>query len=356
MTKVFENGYAVVIGVDDNKIKRLALPTVAKDVQAVADVLVHPERCAYKPENVMFLKGEESTGGNIQEALYWLEDKVQEDEEATAVIYYSGHGMVDKATDQYYLIPYDIRSLSRIRASAIKAEVLTATIGAIQAKRLLVILDCCHAAGMDIKEVDLTAISEDENVESRPFPTDLPETKDIPAYTATADSKEVSDLREGMGRAILNSSTGAQSSYVRRDGEMSLFTYHLIEALTGHAPHAEDAKVVYVTDVMSWVTHEVKKSAEKEGVDQTPVMGTTGVFPVAQLIGGKGLAKGVDAPKPDDPLPEGSQTGKTITFNQQGQTVGRDVINIAGDAQIGQIGNNINTGGGDYVGRDKIDN
>ena len=137
---------------------------------------------------------------------------------------------------------------------------------------------------------------------------------------------------------------------------MSLFTYHLIEALTGHAPHPDDATVVYVTDVMSWVTHEVKKSAAKEHVQQTPVMRTTGVFPVAQLIGGKGLAKGVEAPKPEDPLPQAPQTGSTVTFNQEGQIVHGQQINIGGDAQIGQIGNTINTGGGDYVGRDKISN
>ena len=97
-------------------------------------------------------------------------------------------------------------------------------------------------------------------------------------------AKAVSDLLEGEGRAILNSSTGSQSSYVRKDREMSVFTYHLIEALTGHAPHADDASVVYVTDVMSWVTHEVKKSAAQDTVQQTPVMRTSGVFPVAQLI------------------------------------------------------------------------
>ena len=99
----------------------------------------------------------------------WLEGKVKADPNATAVIYYSGHGMVDTEAGQYYLIPFDIRSLSRIRGSAIKAEELTATIGEINAKRLLVILDCCHAAGIDAKDVDVHAISQDKNVQSRPF-------------------------------------------------------------------------------------------------------------------------------------------------------------------------------------------
>jgi hypothetical protein len=347
---IFEHGYAVVVGVDENKIKRLALPTVAKDVQAVHDVLIHPTRCAYDPENVKLIKGAKSTNKDILEALYWLKEKVAEDSEATAVIYYSGHGMVDTDTDQYYLIPYDIRDLKRIRADAIKAETLTAEISSIQAKRMLVVLDCCHAAGMDVKDVDLTTVDSEVNVKAAPFPIDSPETKDIPKYEAEPGSKDVSDLEEGEGRAILNSSTGAQSSYVRKDGKMSLFTYHLIEALTGHAPHAEDATVVYVTDVMSWVTHKVKQSAQSEGVSQTPVMRTSGVFPVAQLIGGQGLAKGIDAPDPLEPLPP---AGSTVTFNQEGQTVHGTQVNAGRDANIGQIGNNINTGGGTYVAGDQ---
>ena len=107
MSKVFEHGYALVVGVDSNQIPRLALPAVAKDVQAIYDVLIHPERCAYKEENVKFLKGEESTRENIMEALYWLKEKVKADAEATAVLYYSGHGMQvqENGADQYYLIP-----------------------------------------------------------------------------------------------------------------------------------------------------------------------------------------------------------------------------------------------------------
>ena len=346
MSEQFEHGYAVVVGVDENNIQRLALETVAKDVQAVHDVLIHPERCAYKPDNVKLLKGAESTNKNILDALYWLQDKVQEDAEATAVLYYSGHGMVDKATNQYYLIPYDIRSMSRVRADAIKAEELTAEISAIQAKRMLVVLDCCHAAGMDVKNIELDG----PDVEAAPFPIDLPETKNIPTLELEPGGKAVSDLLDGEGRAILNSSTGAQSSYIRKDGAMSLFTYHLIEALTGHAPHPDDATVVYVTDVMSWVTHQVKKSAADEGRDQTPIMRTSGVFPVAQLIGGQGLAKGLGATPPDPlaPLPPSG-----TTFNQQNQTVHGAQVNIGGDARIGQIGDNINTGGGDYVGGNK---
>lgn len=341
MTEQFEHGYAVIIGVDDNEIKRLALPDVAKDVTALYDVIVHPERCGYAPDNVKMISGAESTKDKIFDTLLWLQDKVKADADATAVIYYSGHGMVDN--DQYYLIPYDIGELRRVRQKAIKAEDMTAEIASIQSKRMLVILDCCHAGGMDIKSVDLDA---PPAINSAAFPIDLPETKSVPAFEP--GSKDVGLLADGEGRAILNSSTGSQSSYMRKDGKMSIFTYHLIEALTGHAPHEDGDQTVLVTDVMSYVTRHVEETARTEGRAQTPVMRTSGVFPIAQLIGGQGLAKGMGAIAPDplEPLPP---TGTTVNFNQEGQTVLGTQINAAGDSHIGQIGDNINTGGGHYV-------
>ncbi len=356
MAKIFEHGYAVVVGVDENSIGQLALPVVTKDVTAVYNVLIHPERCAYDPDNVKLLNGADATSENILDALSWLQKKVKGDKKATAVIYYSGHGMVDQKTDQYYLIPYNIRSLNKIRFDALNAEEFNSEISDIQSDRLLVVLDCCHAAGMDVKDVHIDALEESKNVRETAYPLDLPDTKQIPAYNATAGGKAVSDLIDGTGRAILNSSTGSQSSYIRKDKAMSLFTYHFIEALTGHAPHPDDATVVLVTDVMSWVTREVKKSAAKEGREQTPVMRTTGVFPVAQLIGGKGLSKGVDGlpaapPDPLAPLPsiqvhDGSVFMGSVSAG--GDIAGRDIHKHIGDVIHGD------KVGGDKVSGDKI--
>ena len=348
MSEVFEHGYAVVIGVDDNNIKRLALPAVEKDVSAVRDVLVHPERCGYAEENVRFLKGEESTGKNIKKAFIWLKDKVSDDPEATAVIYYSGHGFRDKKSERYYLIPYDIESLQSVRVDGLKAEDIQTEISEIRAKSTLIILDCCHASGMDVKDID----PDEPEMDSLPFP-ELPEVKNVPVYEEGA--KDVSDLSDGSGRAILNSSTGIESSYVRPDQAMSVFTYHLIEALTGHAPHDEDDDKVLVTDVMSYVTRNVQKTVAKMNKSQTPVMRTEGVFPIAMLIGGEGvgMSKGLDfPPDPLEPLPEAA--GFTATYNFQGQSVGGDQViagSIGGDVTTGDRVENV---GGDFVKGDSI--
>lgn len=348
MTELFDHGYAVVIGVDSSAIRELALPTVAKDVQAVFDVLVHPERCAYRPENVRLLRGQDATRANILATLEWLRDKATADPDATAVLYYSGHGAIDKG--RYYLIPFDVHYGS-IYTDALPAEEFNSRVTAINARRFLVVFDCCHAGGVGAKEAGLETLDEAEPdlIAAEAFPIDLT-AGDIPDYTGEPGDKEIggeleslSDLSDGEGRAVLNSSTGAQKSYLRQDRSMSLFTYHFIEALTGHAPHHDDDTTVLVTDVMSWVTREVKKSAGREGRDQTPVMRTSGVFPVAQLLGGLGLEKGLDAPDPLAPLPSARTVvhGDHVSGDKvDGDKVGGDKITtgniINSNAAIGR--------------------
>jgi hypothetical protein len=110
-------------------------------------------------------------------------------------------------------------------------------------------------------------------------------------------TKGTGELAKGQGRAVLCSSTGEQKSYIRRDRKMSIFTYHLIEALTGHAQPQEGATEVLVSDVMGHVTRRVPASARDQG-DQTPDYQVSGNFPVALLLGGKGLSKGQPVPDP----------------------------------------------------------
>jgi hypothetical protein len=142
-------------------------------------------------------------------------------------------------------------------------------------------------------------------------------------------AKGLEELTQGSGRAVISSSQGEQQSYMRRDGAMSIFTYHLIEALTGHAQPPEGAAEVLITDVMSYVHRKVPKSAESDWfAEQQPDYQLSGNFPVALLLGGKGLAKGTAAP---DPLsnraaaPPAQAPGRATIFDQRGQKVGSQI-------------------------------
>ncbi|RME65866.1 MAG: caspase family protein [Caldilineae bacterium] len=341
MANRFRHGYALLIGVSENAVARWALPDVEKDVTALAQVLTHPERCAYPPDHVKTLLGPEATRNGILDGLDWLQAQIEQDgsDNATAILYFSGHGWQDASQEsaRYYLIPYDVRE-DRLRSSALRSEDFAEAVAALTPRRLLVILDCCHAGGIDAKELGaLPAGYTPKALEPTRFVTDAETGAASPEDgEAGAQGKGLSALGVGAGRAVLSSSQGDQRSYMRRDGAMSIFTYHLIEALTGHAQPAAGATEVLVSDVMSYVTRTVPRSAwEQARAVQTPDFRVTGNFPVALLLGGKGLDATTPPPDPLQPLPPGA-----TVIDSGGDVYNVHMSDIGSDSQIA-IGNNI---------------
>ncbi len=332
----FGQGYGLLIGVNENYVDEWALPDVARDVGALKEVLVHPERCAYLPEHVRVVTGAEATRQGILDGLDWLRERLAGSSNGTAVIYYSGHGL--RQGEEYYLIPYDVRR-DRLVSRSLRAADFAAEIEALAPRRMLVLLDCCHSGGMGVKGA------------ARPYvPAAFP-----PALLAKGEgAARVADLAHGHGRAVLCSSTGGQRSYMRPDRRMSLFTYHLIEALTGHAQPQGGAEEVLVSDLVGHVTRRVPESARAMGVVQEPDFVLVGNFPVALLLGGKGLG-GRPAPDPLEPLSAAS--GGRIVAVSGGV---RDSVITAGDSNVViQTGGGAYVGGnvqveGDFVGRDVI--
>jgi uncharacterized caspase-like protein len=303
VSKQFDHGYALLVGVDESQVARWALPDVLKDIAALEKVLVHPDRCAYPGDHVKKITGAEATRDSILDGLHWLQERVQADGsgDATAVVYYTGHGWRPKppSPPRFFLVPYNVRE-GQLASRALRAEDFAEAVSGIQSKRLLVILDCCHAGGMGVKGGEETQALPDDFTAAAIPPTLLVKGEGALGPGAT---KGIEELAKGSGRAVLCSSTGEQSSYVRRDRKMSIFTYHLIEALTGHAQPQEGATEVLVSDVMGHVTRRVPASARDQG-EQMPDYQVSGNFPVALLLGGKGLSKGQPAPDPLEQLPE----------------------------------------------------
>ena len=280
---MFDHGYALLIGVDWNKYERLALPVVGKDIQRLAKILSHPDRCAYLPENIEVLTQEEATRENILGGLTRLGEKLTNDQSgnATAIVYFSGHGHLER-TGESFLLPYDMGF--PVSLYGVPAKGFAEAIAALNPRRLMVVLDCCHAEAMDLKgDAALDGVS---------------------TVAITAETPGFSKLATGEGRAVLSSSRSDQKSWIRDDGRMSVFTYHLIEALTGHAGRVASPDVT-VTEVMDYVAKTVPATAKKEkNATQTPVFQFKGTaFPVALIMGGKGVAKGSEAPSPLENLP-----------------------------------------------------
>src|SRR4051812_42782300 len=149
MAQTFLHGHALLVGVGTTAYSPWSLPVTVMDVLAVHKVLTDPALCGYPDDDkhVRLLHDQAATRAAILVGLAWLKAQAEDDPEATAVVFYSGHGWLDQATGRYYLIPHDVKPHS-IPGSALPGEDFTAALREVKARRLLAVIDSCHAQGM----------------------------------------------------------------------------------------------------------------------------------------------------------------------------------------------------------------
>jgi hypothetical protein len=358
MAELFNQGYALLIGVGQCVDTTLSLPVTVQDMKALRQILVDPALCGY-PDNdqhIQLLHDESATKSGILDSLAQLRDRVSTDSEATVIVYYSGHGWFDQDTDRYYLLPHDFDRYEW-RTTALSATDFNQALQSIKAKRLLVILDCCHAAGIGTAK-DLAA--------SLPLPKGV---------VANAVSKGFLDvLKQGEGRVVFTSCRGEEKSWIRKDDTLSIYTHHLIEALQGAASQTGTTEVT-IFDLANHLGKTVPETtAAMYKKSQTPrfEMRDTEMFAIALLQGGKGLSSsGWKATQPT----AGGQTQVSASGDRSvaigGSASGSTIVtgdgNVIGDRNVVQHGKtNINTERfmghigdkyapqGDYVAGDKV--
>jgi Caspase domain len=224
--KTFSNGHALLIGVGAD------LPVTVKDATALRDVLVNPGRAAYPPEQVETLTQTVATRQGIIDAFDRLITRVNQNPDATVIVYFSGHGMRLKSTNEYFLIPYGYDP-SRRADTAVSGLEFTKKIEAIKARKLVVLLDCCHAGGIpkDIEEAFVKS----------PVPPNLLEALDT-----------------GSGRVVVASSSEEELSYTGTP--YSIFTACLLEALSGKAAVKKDG-YARILEILIYLFNEVPQRA-----------------------------------------------------------------------------------------------
>ena len=325
MSNPFSHGYALLIGVGQSTYADWSLPATVKDVSALHDILTAPSLCGYPNNNdhIRLLCNEAATRQGILDGLQWIQERAKADPQATAIVYYSGHGWLDQTNQHYYLVPHDIKPL-KFATSALSAEDFTQALQAINAQKLLVILDCCHAEGMAAAK-------------GEPEDPDLPE-----GFTKSSAKGQFAKLAEGKGIAILSSSDSDQSSWIRKDQTCSIFTYHLIDGLRGGDNKPGDTEVSFM-NLVNHLGQTVPATALSEWkATQQPQWEGKGSnhFPIALLCGGKGLPQGglaaldrQSSPQAQTMVTASGERAVAIGGSVQGSTI------ITGDGNTVQRGN-----------------
>ena len=233
------DAHALVIGV--SHYRHIGQLPHSGDAEDLAGLLCNPAACGYDPANVVLLQESDATRDQFLDELDRLAQKAGPD--ATALIYFSGHGGSLSGGDSYLMpIGGEWGSGDRLEATAISSRLLADKLAAIRAERLTVILDCCHAAG-------------------------LAQPRDVnDAWVPDLADSALARLATGRGRVVMAAAGSDGSSYVLAGARHGLFTEHLIAGLRGAAGGSDS--VVRVLDLY----HHVQRNVVARLPAQRPVL------------------------------------------------------------------------------------
>lgn len=231
--------YGLVIGIDKYTDGRLNLRCAAADARAIRDLMVDPECGCFPPENVRLLLDHEATTENVFRALARLSMTAAEND--LVWVCYAGHAAV-RGDDAYWLT-HDA-DVDDLFATALGSDRITRALSRLRSKRLLLILDCCHAAA--------TALMKN------------PTRQDVTA-------KDVFGRFEGHGTITLAASDGKQRSVELSEVGHGAFTYFLTRGLRGEADMNDDG-VVTADELWHYLRGKVTEASGRAGNLQTPML------------------------------------------------------------------------------------
>ncbi len=354
----FTNGHALIVGVGNYQHEPdLNVPITAADAQAVAEALRDPQSCGYPEAQVTLLTNAAATRDGILAALTDLAARAKPDD--TVLLFYSGHGAYS-ADGAYQLTTHDTRLAQDkvVAGTAISQPELLDRLRAIPARRLILLINACHAG-------ELSPVLGDSG---QPF-TGQP----LPQQAADAV------LATGSGRIIITACRENQVAYIG-PGPLTIFAQALTDGLRGRGLSGR-AGYISAFDLYTHLYFAVGEAVEKRvpaalrqryGDTQEPeltVLKGVGPFAVALYRGSTMLGDfPTDHRPPDDTaLREvsparsqwalqqsisgagavgigGSTSNSPITTGSNNTVIqsGRDTIQAGGD--VTQVGGNKITG------------
>lgn len=257
-----DNSYGLIIGISEYQYINKLPSAVINDAEDIYNLLTNPNICGYPEENVKTLLNREASHEGILKALSYFANTCNSN--STIFIYISSHGGRIETGPNIgeYLLPVDtiLQSENTLAQTAISGDIFTNALKAIPAKKMVVIFDCCHSAGIgEPKELSGTVIK------------------------SGLTENYYESLKYGHGRVIIASSRSDELSWIMPNASNSLFTQHLLSGLKGGALGV--GGVIRILDLFSYVQPLVK--ADKP--EQHPVLKAEieDNFPVALYLGGK---------------------------------------------------------------------
>ncbi len=322
----FKQGHALVIGVGTHQYHPgIDVPITVADAEAVASVLRDANACGYPSEQIQTLCKGGATKAGILSALDDLAARASAGD--TVFLFYCGHGAL--GTDgNYYLVSHDARrEQGRVAAgTGVSEGELLGKLRGIKAQRVLMIFNACHSGNispsLDVGQEALEASNPGEDAAAALLGT-------------------------GQGRIIIVACREQQVSYIGA-GPLTIFTQALVDGFRGKGVR-NSSGFISAFSLYEHIYESVNEAVQTQfSAVQEPeltVLRGVGPFAVSLYKGASTLGDFAG----DEPLPTGMATREVSREKSARRFQQR--IDTGGGAYIG---GDVNTSGGDFVGRDKV--
>ncbi|ARV60226.1 ABC transporter substrate-binding protein [Nostocales cyanobacterium HT-58-2] len=220
--------FALLIGVSEYKPGLTPLPAATKDVEAVQQVLQHPDIGGF--DEVKLLPNPERQ--TMEEAIETIFKGRQRDD--LVLLFFSGHGIKDETGKLYFATRNTRKDVKGelIKATAVAASFVHEVMSNSRSKREVVILDCCFSGAF------AEGLSARDN-----------------------GSVDIRSQLGGEGRAVLTSSTSTQLSFEQRGADLSIYTRFLVEGIETGAADTNDNGVITVDELHEYAKKKVQEVA-----------------------------------------------------------------------------------------------
>ncbi|ELR70726.1 WD40 repeat protein [Fulvivirga imtechensis AK7] len=232
--KVNSTLYVVAVGINKYKNEALNLNYAAADAKGFIKSITEKSKKLFDRIEVIPFYDEEATRQDIMSKLDVLSKIIKPQD--VLFFYYAGHGsMVD---NDFYFIPTDNVQLyneEKLKKNAIYAGDLQDKLAAIPALKQLIIIDACQSGG----SVELLA------------------------QRGAGEEKALAQLSRSTGIHVLAAAGSEQFAIEFTELGHGLFTYVLLEALSGKADGAPQDGKITIYELKSYLDDQVPEFSKK---------------------------------------------------------------------------------------------
>ncbi len=206
--------YAVGIGISDYKDENINNLGICH-IDAEKMLNLFTQRCGVARDDTILLANEKATLANIRKIVKEELPRLTKPGD-TIFLFWSGHGGQTDDGKREFLVPYDGTGKD-IEGTMLMDEAFGRWVQELDGRKVLIVLDACHSGG---QAADAKTLSKSLGEETDWTPLRF-------AFTQLAVAKDIGQ----KDAALIASSTSAEVSFVRKERDLSVLTYYMLQAI-----------------------------------------------------------------------------------------------------------------------------